>query len=169
VNNTPFRMFKHWVHEGGISTSFIAYYPEKIKGGVISKQPGHILDLMPTLLEFAGGKYPETFNGNKIQPMEGISLLPAMTGRELKRERPLFWEHEGNRAMRSGDWKLVSAYDYTTKRFKAWELYDMKNDRSELIDLSAKNSEQTKQMIDQYNRWSERVGVVPKETLDKKK
>jgi arylsulfatase A-like enzyme len=84
----------------------------------------------------------------------------------LKRENPLFWEHEGNRAMRSGDWKLVSAYDYTAKKFKVWELYDLKNDRSELSDLSIKNPEKTKQMIDQYNKWSARTGVVPKEVID---
>jgi arylsulfatase A-like enzyme len=166
VSNTPFRMFKHWVHEGGISTSFIACYPEKIRGGTISRQPGHIIDLMPTLLDLAGGKYPEIFKGNKILPMEGISLVPAFGGKELKRENPLFWEHEGNRAMRSGDWKLVSAYDYTAKKFKVWELYDLKNDRSELSDLSIKNPEKAKQMIDQYNKWSARTGVVPKEVID---
>jgi arylsulfatase A-like enzyme len=169
VSNTPFRMFKHWVHEGGIATSFIAYYPQEIKGGTINRQPGHIIDLMPTLLDFAGGKYPDTFNGNKVQPMEGISLVPALKGKELKRGNPLFWEHEGNRAMRSGDWKLVSAYDYTAKKFKAWELYDLKTDRSELSDLSSKYPEQTKQMIGQYDKWSEKVGVVPKDILDKKK
>jgi arylsulfatase A-like enzyme len=169
VSNTPFRMFKHWVHEGGISTSFIASYREKINIGTISRQPGHIIDLMPTLLDFAGGKYPETFKGNEILPMEGVSLLPALMGRELKREGPLFWEHEGNRAMRSGDWKLVSAYNYSAKKFKVWELYDLKNDRSELTDLSRKFPEKTKQMIDQYNSWADRVGVVPKEVIDNRK
>jgi arylsulfatase A-like enzyme len=169
VCNTPFRMFKHWVHEGGIATPFIAYYPKEIKGGTISRQPGHIIDLMPTFLEWAGGKYPEIFNGNKIHPMEGISLVPALKGKELKRENPFCWEHEGNRAIRSGDWKLVSAYDNTAKKFKSWELYDLKSDRSELNDLSTKDPDRTKEMIAQYNKWAERVGVISKEILDKKK
>ena len=169
ASNTPFRMFKHWVHEGGIATPLIAYYPEKATGGKISRQPGHIIDIMPTLVEVAGGNYPETFNGNKIQPMEGISLIPALKGKSLKRENPLFWEHEGNRAMRSGDWKLVSVYDNKAKKFKTWELYNLKADHSELTDLSDKYPERTKQMIDQYNKWADRVGVVPKETLDQKR
>jgi len=168
ASNTPFRMFKHWVHEGGISTPFIVYYPAKIKADQIINQPGHIIDIMPTLLDFAGGTYPEVLNGNEIQPMEGISLVPAFNGRKLKREAPLFWEHEGNRAMRSGDWKLVSAYDYSARKFREWELYDLSNDRSELIDLSEQNPELKEKMIGQYNDWCERAGVIPKETLDAK-
>jgi len=169
VSNTPFRMFKTWVHEGGIATPFIAWFPERIKGGKIIRQPGHIIDLMPTLLEFAGGKYPENYNGNKIPPMEGISLLPALKGMSLKRENPLFWEFKGNRAMRSADWKLVSVYDNSSKRFKTWELYDLRSDRSELIDLSSKYPELVNQMIEQYNKWADRVGVVSKEAIDNKK
>jgi arylsulfatase A-like enzyme len=169
ASNTPFRMFKHWVHEGGISTPFIAYFPAKIKGGTFFRQPGHITDIMPTLLDLAGGIYPSEYKGNKIQPMEGISLLPAFEGKELRREKPIFWEHEGNRAMRSGDWKLVSLYDNRAKQFKAWELYDLKNDRSELNDLSSKYQEKTQQMIDEYNKWAERAGVVSRERIDSKK
>jgi arylsulfatase len=169
ASNTPFRMFKHWVHEGGISTPFIAYFPGKIKSGEIISQPGHIIDIMPTLLDFAGGKYPQKMNGEKIQPMEGISLIPAMNGAKAVRENPIFWEHEGNRAMRSGDWKLVSAYDYSERKFNAWELYDMKNDRSELNDLSSSFPEKTVQMIEEYNKWAERVGMISKEVLDENK
>ena len=96
---------------------------------MIYDQPGHIIDLMPTFIELAGGVYPSEYNGSTILPMEGVSLIPALNGKKLRRKAPLFWEHEGNRAVRDGDWKLVSEYDNTAKKFRDWELYDMKNDR----------------------------------------
>ena len=169
ASNTPFRSFKHWVHEGGISTPFIAWYPAEIKPGQINTQPGHIIDLMPTLLDFAMGNYPSLRNGKDIPSPEGISLRPAFKGGQVKRKAPLFWEHEGNRAVRNGDWKLVSAYDYSKKQPFDWELYDIRNDRSELIDLSKKNPDIRYQMIEQYCEWAERVGVIPKERIDRKK
>jgi arylsulfatase A-like enzyme len=170
ASNTPFRMHKHWVHEGGISTPFIAFYPGKIKGGgIYSEAAGHIIDLMPTFLEFAGGKYPETFKGDKITPMEGISLKSVLTGGKLQRGQPLFWEHEGNRAMRYGDWKLVSQYDYQNTKFRPWELYNLKTDRSELTDMSKEQSELKTRMIQDYEQWANRVGVVSKEILDSPK
>jgi arylsulfatase len=170
VSNTPFRMHKHWVHEGGISSPFIAYYPKKIKGGaIVSQTAGHITDLMPTLLDFAGGTYPEKYNGNNIMPMEGISLKSALTGNAIPRTQPIYWEHEGNRAMLKGDWKLVSQYDTKAKKFKAWELYNFKNDRSELNDQSTAHPDLKKQMITEYETWASRVGVVAREELDKRK
>lgn len=169
ASNTPFRRFKHWVHEGGISTPFIAYYPKLIEGGEICRQPGHITDIMPTFIDLAGGSYPSEYNDNIVKPMEGISLLPAFTGKDIKREKPLFWEHEGNRAMRSGDWKLVSAYDNRAKKFMAWELYDLSSDRSELKDLSSDYPERLVEMISQYTEWAERVGVVSREIMDQPK
>jgi len=167
ASNTPFRMFKHWVHEGGISTPFIAYYRGKIPSGKIIRQPGHIIDIMPTLLDFAGGSYPENLNGNIIQPMEGISLVPAMKGGTVSREMPLFWEHEGNRAMRSGDWKIVSAYNYSSREFKDWELYNISSDRSELNELGSKYPDRRNQMIEQYNKWADSAGVISREIIDK--
>ena len=169
ANNTPFRMFKHWVHEGGIATPFIACLPGTISEGKIVAETGHIIDLMPTFIDIAGGKYPENFNGNKIQPMEGISLMPALTGKKLKRSNPLFWEHEGNRAVRDGDWKLVSAYDNVAKKFNSWELYNLKSDRSELNDLSYRYPKRLSKMIEEFNDWSKRVGVVSKELIDTRK
>lgn len=170
VSNTPFRMYKHWVNEGGISTPFIATYPNKIKGGKLdNRTPGHIIDLMPTFLELAGGRYPETYKGNKITPMEGTSLTPALTGKKLHREKPLFWEHEGNRAMRSGDWKIVSQYNEKERKFGPWELYDLKKDRSELKDLSSVEPELKARLVSEYEQWANRVGVVAKEQLDKKR
>ncbi|HEX2976532.1 MAG TPA: sulfatase-like hydrolase/transferase, partial [Bacteroidales bacterium] len=161
VSNTPFRMFKHWVHEGGISTPFILSWPASVKTAKIINEPAHITDLMPTILEIAGGKYPETYNGNDILPMEGISLVPLFRGKELKRDKPIFWEHEGNRAVRLGDWKLVSSYNTTAKKYKEWELYNVKADRSELNDLSHINPEMKYRLIEEYCNWAERVGVMP--------
>jgi arylsulfatase A-like enzyme len=169
VCNTPFRMYKHWEYEGGIATPFIAYYPQKIRGNMLVSFPGHIIDLMPTILEISNSKYPEIYNDNKIQKMEGISLLPVIDGKDLKRANPIYWEHEGNRAIREGDWKLVSAYDNIAKRFKSWELYNLKNDRSELEDLSQKEPEMVNELIEKYNNWATKVGVISRESLDKKK
>lgn len=166
VSNTPFRMHKHWVHEGGISTPFIIHYPACVNGGKIVKEPGHIIDIMPTLLDYAKGRYPASFNGNKIKGMEGISLRPAIVGKHLKRKNPLFWEHEGNRAVRLDNWKLVSQYDYAKKQFMKWELYNLKSDRSELDDLIDKESAIAGYLISLYEQHAARIGVVSKEMLD---
>ncbi len=120
---------------------------------------------MPTLIDFAGGTYPETHNGKAVQPMEGISLVSVLKGKEVEREAPLFWEHEGNRAVRSGDWKLVSAFDYRAGKFKEWELYNIADDRSELVDLSGQHPEIVDRMVSQYEEWSERAGVVSREVI----
>ena len=169
VSNTPFRMYKHWVHEGGIATAFIACLPGTISEGKIVAETGHIIDIMPTFIELAGGKYPERYKGNKIQPMEGISLMPALTGNKLKRANPLFWEHEGNRAVRDGEWKLVSEYDFSRKEFKPWELYNLKEDRSELDDLSSYYTDVRDELIWKYEKWAGRTGVVPREVIDRRK
>jgi arylsulfatase A-like enzyme len=169
ASNTPLRSFKHWVHEGGISTPFIVYYPREIKAGQIINTPGHIIDIMPTFLDYAMGKYPSEYKGKEIPPAEGVSLRPLFRGTTVKRTAPLFWEHEGNRAVRDGDWKLVSAYDYSKKEPFEWELYNLKSDRSEMNDLSESNPEKKFQMIEMYCEWSERVGVVPKERIDNRK
>jgi len=168
ASNTPFRMHKHWVHEGGISTPFIAWFPGKIEVGKLVKQPGHITDIMPTFLDFAGGTYPANFNGNAITPMEGISLKPALEGKELQREKPIFWEHEGNRAIRKGDMKLVSQYNNKNKKFMPWELYDLRTDRSELNDLSESKPEIKAEMSAEFENWANRVGVVSRELMDSK-
>ena len=108
VANTPFREYKHWVHEGGISTPLIAHWPAGIaaaRRGKLETQPGHLIDIMATCVELAGATYPAEFNGQKIKPLEGISLTPTFAGRALQRKQPLFWEHESNRAVRDGNWK----------------------------------------------------------------
>jgi arylsulfatase A-like enzyme len=162
ISDTPFRLFKHWEYEGGTATPFIAYYPGLIKPGGLSSQPAHIIDLMATCLDFAGVSYPKTYHGNTITPTEGISLKPLFEGKLWKGHKGLFFEHEGNRAVRQGDWKLVSQ-----KPANKWELYNIKTDRSELNDLSSQYPEKVTELSTLYNEWATRAGVIPFEKLGK--
>lgn len=161
VSNTPFRLYKHWVHEGGISTPLICNWPGVTQPGTMTSQIGHVIDIMATCLEVAGAKYPKTFNDNKITPLAGVSLLPILEGQQRK-VRPIFWEHEGNRAVRWGDWKLVSRYT------NSWELYNMVADRTELNNLAPQNPEKVKKMIAMYDDWAKKSDVVPWEIVEKK-
>jgi arylsulfatase len=156
VSNTPFREYKHWVHEGGISTPLIAHWPAGIKrGGELERQPGHLIDLMATCVDVAGASYPKVYAGQSIQPLEGKSLAPAFAGGQIEREA-IYWEHEGNRALRAGPWKLV-AKGPSGK----WELYDMQTDRTELDDLAAPQSERVSRMVAQWETWARRARVLP--------
>jgi arylsulfatase len=169
VSNTPFRMYKHWVYEGGISTPLIIHWPAGIKErGGIRHQLGHEMDILPTLAALGGATYPRTFKGNAITPVAGISLLPTFTNKELP-GRPLFWEHEMNKAERMGKWKLVCRSDmhkdktnhWSTYRSQPWELYDMENDRSELHDLAAKYPDTVRKMAASWKSWAQEVKVFP--------
>jgi arylsulfatase A-like enzyme len=160
VSNTPFRSFKHWEYEGGTATPFIAYSPSKVKAGKISSQPGHIIDLMATCLELAGAEYPKSYKGNKIKESKGVSLAPLFKGLKWKGHDAIFFEHEGNRAVRKDNWKLVSAFPENR-----WQLYDLSKDRSELNDLSARYPEKVKQMSELYDTWSKEAEVIPFEKL----
>ncbi len=155
ASNTPFQKYKHWVHEGGIATPLIAHWPERIKrGGEVTHEIGHIIDLMATCTDVAGAAYPEDYNGNRIPPLEGTSLIPAFDRKPLQRE-PLFWEHEGNRAVRIGKWKLVAAHN------KTWQLYDMTADRTETNDLAPTQPDIHDDMLRRYDKWAKRCGVLP--------
>ena len=157
VSNTPFREYKHWVHEGGISTPLIAHWPAKItRKGELETTPSHLVDLMATAVDLADASYPATFHeGQQIHPMEGKSLLPAFVGKKIEREA-IYWEHEGNRAVRAGDWKLVA------KGAKGkWELYNIAKDRSEQRDLSVEMPGRTKQMAAMWQAYAERSHVLP--------
>ncbi len=158
VANTPFREYKHWVHEGGISTPLIAHWPAGIgaaRRGRLEAQPGHLIDIMATCVDLAGATYPAEFNGEKIKPLEGVSLAPAFAGRPLARKQPLFWEHESNRAVRDGRWKLVAMED------KPWELYDLVADRTEMHDLAAQQPERVRELAAAWDAWARRADVLP--------
>ena len=130
--NTPFRMHKSWVHEGGIATPLIVHWPAGIKDrGQFRAAPGHITDLSPTLLELAGGAWPAAFNGQPVPPPHGRSLAPVFQSDITPERGPIWWAHDTHRALREGDWKLVAC------RLKEWELYNLRSDRSELTNLAA--------------------------------
>jgi arylsulfatase len=160
ASNTPFRRYKHWVHEGGIATPLIAYWPAQIKKAALTHQPGHVIDIPATCLDVAGIAYPKTFKGRALLPLEGKSLRPIFEGKERPGHEALFWEHEGNRAVRQGQWKLVAVHG------GAWELYDLEADRTERHDLAAKMPDKAKELAARYERWAERVGVVPWDKLN---
>ncbi|MCB9936911.1 MAG: arylsulfatase [Planctomycetaceae bacterium] len=156
VSNTPFREYKHWVHEGGISTPLIAHWPAKIRRSVnLEHQPSHLIDIMATCVDVAGADYPTQVDGQAIKPLEGVSLVPAFANESVNRKNPLFWEHEGNRAIRDGKWKLVA------KENKPWELYDMVADRTELIDLAETKPELVATLAAEWDAWAERAEVLP--------
>jgi len=158
VSNTPFREYKHWTHEGGISTPLIAHWPGGVaasRRGAFEKQPGQLVDIMATCLDVAGASYPAEHRGQKIKPLEGTSLRPVFTGKAVARTRPLVWEHEGNRAIRDRDWKLVA------KENKPWELYNLAADRSELHDLAATEPDRVKKMSASWDAWAARANVLP--------
>ena len=158
VSNTPFREYKHWVHEGGISTPLIVHWPAGIEAGrrgSLVHAPGHLIDIMATCVDLADADYPDERGGRSIKPAEGVSLVPAFDGGELVRSQPIFWEHEGNRAVREGRWKLVA------KEGKPWELYDMQADRTELHDLAGDMPERVERMAAAWDAYAARANVLP--------
>ncbi len=162
ASNTPFRLYKHWVHEGGIASPLVACWPAiNRRGGTLAHQPAHITDIMATCLDVAGAVYPKTYRGREITPLEGTSLLPVFEGRQWKRRGALFWEHEGNRAVREGPWKIVSRYP------DRWELYNMEDDRTEMRNLAEADPRRARRMAEMYEVWARRCGVVPWAELQK--
>lgn len=165
ASNTPFRYYKSLVHEGGIATPLIVHWPEGLAGkGTIVDEPGHLIDIMPTCLELAGVKYPAEFHGARTDQPEGLSLLPAFEGKKLDREF-LFWEHEGNRAIRMGNWKLVSKVatpmEFTPEDETGWELYDLEKDPSETENLASKYPERVKKMAAKWEEEAVRLKAKP--------
>jgi arylsulfatase len=157
AGNTPWRLYKHFSYEGGIRAPFIIHWPAGLKArGELRTQVGHIIDIMPTLAEVAGATYPAERHGVKVQPMEGCSLLPALENRPLARSAPLFFEHEGSRAVRDGRWKLVSLSG------DAWELYDLDADPTEMHNLIDKMPDRARAMTAAWEAWAERCHVDTK-------
>lgn len=156
VSNTPFREFKHWVHEGGISTPLLAHWPAGIKAkGELRQQPGHLIDIAATCAELAGAKYPEKIDEHNITPLQGKSLLPAFANEKIDRDA-IYWEHEGNRAIRSGDMKLVAKSPGGN-----WELYDISKDRAEMHDLANEMPDKVSQLKLKWENWARSSRVLP--------
>jgi arylsulfatase A-like enzyme len=158
VGNTPFREYKHWTHEGGISTPLIAHWPAvipKSRQGRLETQPGQLVDIMATCLDVAGASYPTEHAGQPVDPLEGTSLRPAFLGEPLARIHPLVWEHEGNRAIRDGPWKLVA------RENQPWELYHLDSDRGEQRDLAPTEPDRVRRMAAAWESWAARARVLP--------
>jgi arylsulfatase len=155
ASNTPFRLYKHWVHEGGIATPLIAHWPAVVRQGRIDHSVVHVIDFMATFLDAAGLPYPREREAGPVQPLEGESFLPALHRKAWERQRPLFWEHEGNCAVRDGRWKLVCRHPGD------WELYDMVEDRTELHDLAPVNRPRVRTLAKLHAEWAARCGVLP--------
>ena len=160
ASNTPFRLFKHWIHEGGISAPCVVSWGNHISHpGSIVETPIHFIDLMPTILELAQTDYPQEFGGNPIIPMAGESFLPSLWG-QWERKNPIFWEHEGNCGVRIGKYKLVRRYP------EEFALYDMEADRTELHDISKEYPEIRSRLLSLYQTWAKETGVRDWEEIE---
>ncbi|MEZ5834864.1 MAG: arylsulfatase [Geminicoccaceae bacterium] len=158
LSNTPFRLYKHFTHEGGIATPLIVHWPGHAEAGGIRHVPGQLPDIMATILEVTGAVYPSERAGQPVPPCEGVSLAPSFK-QDTNRAKPLFWEHEGNAAMREGRWKLV-------RRFPGpWELFDMKRDRTEMNNMAARDPERVERMAADWRAWADRCGVISREKI----
>jgi arylsulfatase len=164
LSNTPFRLYKRFNHEGGNATPFIVRWPDVIKkGGAITHQVGHIIDVMATCLDVAGGQYPSQHKGHKITELEGRSLLPILEGRKRRGHDALFWEYVRNKAVRQGKWKLATVGD------NPWELYDMETDRTELNDLVSKMPDKVEELAGLYDAWVRRCRATRGKSVSKKR
>jgi arylsulfatase len=154
ASNTPFRRYKHWVHEGGTATPLVAHWPRGIgRRGKLVHRPAHVIDIMATCCDIAGVTYPKTYQVHAIAPLEGKSFLPLLQGKRVQPHEAIFWEHEGNRAVRQGKWKLVA------KHRGPWELYDLEADRTELSDLAGTHPEKVEELKKLYRAWANRCNV----------
>ncbi|RYP81485.1 arylsulfatase [Nocardioides guangzhouensis] len=159
LSNTPFREYKHWVHEGGIATPLVVRWPDGLRDAPeLVRTPYQLVDVLPTLLDATGAAWPPERDGHRVPPAEGVSMLPALRGQETQ-PRELFWEHEGNAAIRSGRWKLVRKHDGD------WELYDIERDRAEQHDLSGRHPDVVADLAARYDAWAARCGVIPRQQV----
>ncbi|HXP59372.1 MAG TPA: arylsulfatase [Dongiaceae bacterium] len=153
--NTPFRLHKSWVHEGGITTPLIVHWPQGISSrGELRHNPGHLIDLAPTILELAGGKWPDTLAGKPGPPPPGKSLVPVFAKDGAVTHDYFWWYHDGNRAIRVGDWKLVADHE------SPWELYDLRRDRAESNNLASDHPDQVRQLEREWNRHTEEFRLL---------
>jgi arylsulfatase A-like enzyme len=167
ARNSPFRYYKQNQYEGGISTPAIVHWPAGITRSVgsIVHSPAHLVDVLPTLAEAAGASMPQTYPGRTPAALAGISLLPILQGKEIKSRPPLHFVFETDRALRDGDWKLVSF------RNQPWELYNMANDRTETQNLANQHPDITERMIGQWRDMAKYTpsGALPESSGNAKK
>jgi arylsulfatase A-like enzyme len=150
--NAPFRRHKIWVHEGGISTPLIVHWPAGLRDrGELRHDVGHVIDLVPTIVELAGGQVPQSHNGQAMPPLPGRSLVPTLARDGAMGQRQLYFHHEGNRALRDGNWKLVSAREDGD----VWELFDLGRDRCERNNLAAQYPERVREMDMRWNKLND--------------
>ncbi|MGY6649541.1 arylsulfatase [Wenyingzhuangia sp. IMCC45574] len=148
VSNTPFRFYKQYSYEGGINTPLIAWWPKHIKGNSFSNFTGHFVDIMATLVDITGAKYPKKYKEQKITPMRGVSLLPVLKGNTLKRQEPIFWQFGQGKAMEYRDWKIVKHGNN-----KTWDLYHLNEDPTETNNLAKKMPKKTKELKALFDEW----------------
>ncbi|MBL7219478.1 MAG: arylsulfatase [Phycisphaerae bacterium] len=151
VSNTPFRLYKQNQHEGGVSTPLIAHWPGVVKPGTQTDQSAHIIDIMATLLDITATRYPEQFDGAKLRPLRGMSLLPILKGQRREPHEEIFFEFGKYKALRAGKWKI-------SWRYGPWELYDMEADRTELNNLADRMPEKVKQLAARHDAWLKQLG-----------
>jgi arylsulfatase len=153
--NSPFRFWKMESYEGGACTPLIVHWSKGLKNqeNTINCGVGHVIDIMPTCLELAGAKYPAVINHLKTLPMDGKDMLPLLLGKTKAIHDTLYWEHEGGKAVRVGDWKISALKNSN------WELFDLSKDRSEANNLSAKYPEKVEQMNAAWIRWAVKMGI----------
>ncbi len=147
--NTPYRKYKSSDYEGGNCTPFIARWPGVIEPGTMTDQMGHIIDIMPTMMDVAGASYPEQFEGRKIKPLAGKSLVPIFEGGQREGHEWLFWQFGKAKAARQGTWKLVRFGEAD------WQLYDLEADRTELHDVAKEHPDRVERMVAAWERWWE--------------
>jgi len=155
ASNTPWRMYKHYSHEGGISAPCVVHWPAGFpRRNAIERAPTHLIDLMPTIVQASGAQYPQQVGSREILPMAGRSFIPALRGERMP-ERTLYFEHEGTRAVREGRYKL------TALRGDSWKLYDMERDRTEMDDLSSKEPKVVESLAKKWDAWASENQVTP--------
>lgn len=171
LSNTPFRLYKSWIHEGGIATPLIAHWPAnmKVPAGSLHRTAWQLPDVMASLVEVSGATYPSEYDGREITPAEGKSFAPVFSDLGTTRNAPLFWEHEGKSGVRDGDWKLVRDYyrnpELPMEDPAGWELYDVNIDRSELDNLAEKMPDKVNELLQSFLAWADRCCVMDINTL----
>jgi arylsulfatase len=160
MSNTPFRRHKAWTHEGGISTPLIACWPRGIAArGELRSNPGHVVDLVPTILDLAGASAPTTWDGQPVPSPHGKSLVPVFTRDGSVPHETLYFHHRGTRALRQGDWKVTADVN------GPWELYNLANDRTETTNLAAEQPDRVRAMNAAWKQLTDDFGDLARRNL----